>query len=96
MTPILSRHASWPLILDFSGIFYTIPFALTNIFSMAKGKSQYCTWYCSEKDCNRANDVTYYDRRRDDEIAKTLSKFCPNCRKHTVHKRKDTKKGSNN
>jgi len=59
---------------------------------MAKGKSQYCTWYCTE--CNAANKVTYYDKRRNDEIVKELSMFCPKCRKHVDHKRKDTKKGS--
>lgn len=61
---------------------------------MAKGKSQYCTWYCMT--CNAANYVTYYDKRRDTEIVKLLSKFCPqrSCRKHIEHKRKDTKKGS--
>ncbi len=59
---------------------------------MAKGKSQYCTWYCGE--CKTANDVTAYDKRRDEEIVKELSKFCPMCRKHTDHKRKDTKKGN--
>ena len=61
---------------------------------MAKGKSQYCTWYCGE--CHAANYVTYYDKRRDGEIVKELSKFCPQCRKHIDHKRKDTKKGSGN
>lgn len=60
---------------------------------MAKGKSQYCTWYCGE--CNRANYLSYYDKRRNEEIVKVLSKFCPQCRKHVDHKRKDTKKGSN-
>ncbi len=59
---------------------------------MAKGKSQYCTWYC--KDCNRANYITYYDKRRNDEIVKELKKFCPQCRKHVEHKRKDTKKAA--
>ena len=59
---------------------------------MAKGKSQYCTWFCGG--CNRANYVTYYDKRRDDEITKELKKFCPQCRKHEAHKRKDTKKGN--
>lgn len=61
---------------------------------MAKGKSQYCTWYCSA--CKCANDVTYYDKRRDDEIVKELSKFCPECMDHVMHRRKDTKKGSGN
>ncbi|OGJ42850.1 50S ribosomal protein L33 [Candidatus Peregrinibacteria bacterium RIFCSPLOWO2_02_FULL_39_10] len=59
---------------------------------MAKGKSQYCTWYCGE--CHRANDVTYYDKRRDDQLKKEFKKFCPKCRKHVVHKRKDTRKGN--
>lgn len=59
---------------------------------MAKGKSQYCTWFCPE--CKRANYVTYYNKRRDDEITKEVKKFCPSCHKHLLHKRKDTKKGS--
>ncbi|PKL36427.1 50S ribosomal protein L33 [Candidatus Peregrinibacteria bacterium HGW-Peregrinibacteria-1] len=59
---------------------------------MAKGKSQYCTWYCEE--CNRANYISYYLKRRSDEIVKELNKFCPGCRKHVLHKRKDTKKGN--
>ncbi|PIZ76019.1 50S ribosomal protein L33 [Candidatus Peregrinibacteria bacterium CG_4_10_14_0_2_um_filter_38_24] len=60
---------------------------------MAKGKSQYCTWFCPE--CKKANDISAYDKRRNDEIVKEISKFCPKCRKHTDHKRKDTKKGKN-
>lgn len=60
---------------------------------MAKGKSQYCTWYCVE--CGKPNDVTAYDKRRDEDIIKILSKFCPDCRSHQDHKRKDTKKGNN-
>ena len=59
---------------------------------MAKGKSQYCTWFCSS--CNRGNYVTYYDKRRNDDIVKELSKFCAKCRVHSEHKRKDTKKGN--
>ena len=38
---------------------------------MAKGKSQYATWFC--KDCNRGNYLSYYDKRRNDEIVKELS-----------------------
>ncbi|MDP2643034.1 MAG: 50S ribosomal protein L33 [Candidatus Peregrinibacteria bacterium] len=60
---------------------------------MAKGKSQYCTWFCPE--CKKGNDISAYDKRRNDEIVKEISKFCPKCRKHTDHKRKDTKKGKN-
>jgi len=59
---------------------------------MAKGKSQYATWFCG--DCNRGNYLSYYPRNRNDEIVKSLKKFCPQCRKHVVHKRKDTKKGN--
>ncbi len=61
---------------------------------MAKGKSQYATWRCAE--CNTANYVMPYNKRRDDEIKKELKKFCshPKCRAHVVHKRKDTKKGN--
>ena len=60
---------------------------------MAKGKSQYCTWYCTK--CNSANYVTEYDKRRNDEIVKELKKFCSKDQAHVMHKRKDTKKGSN-
>jgi hypothetical protein len=49
----------------------------------------------SMKPCNTAHQsITAYDKRRDSEIAKELSLFCPKCRKHTNHKRKDTRKGS--
>ncbi|MEK7673552.1 MAG: hypothetical protein AAB373_06755 [Patescibacteria group bacterium] len=70
---------------------------------MAKGKSQYVTWYCTEPKpkednpnalCNYPINVTYLDKRRDAELIKVLSKFCPQCRKHTSAKRKDTKKGN--
>lgn len=63
---------------------------------MAHGKSQFATWFC--KECNHPKKVTDYNKRRDAEIVKELSMFCPNkkCRKHTIHKRKDTKKGSAN
>jgi len=76
---------------DKSGISYRM-LLLDKKYVMAKGKSQYCTWFCGE--CNRANYVTYYDKRRNDEIVKELAKFCPQCRKHVDHKRKDTKKGN--
>lgn len=59
---------------------------------MAKGKSQYCTWFCGE--CKKANFISYYDKRRNDEIIKEMNKFCPQCRSYQVHKRKDTKKGN--
>ncbi|MBD3330823.1 50S ribosomal protein L33 [Candidatus Peregrinibacteria bacterium] len=58
---------------------------------MTKGKSQCCTWFCGQ--CNKANYVTFYNRSRNDEITKVLKKFCPQCRAHSEHKRKDTKKG---
>jgi len=59
---------------------------------MAKGKSQYCGWYCSET--GRQNYVTAYNKSRNDEIVKELSKFSPTLRKHTIHKRKDLRKSS--
>lgn len=61
---------------------------------MAKGKSQFANWICSE--CNKVHDVSAYPKNRNDEIVKEISKFCNNaqCRKHTTHKRKDTKKGN--
>ncbi len=59
---------------------------------MAKGKSTFCTWYCGE--CNKAHDVSYYNKKSEN-VTKELSKYCSQCKKHTVHKRKDTKKGSN-
>ena len=59
---------------------------------MAKGKSQYATWFCGG--CNRANYVTYYNKRENERIVKELKKFCPQCRSHQEHKRKDTKKGN--
>lgn len=59
---------------------------------MAHGNSQFCTWYCP--DCNKPHSVTAYLKRRNDEIVKELKKFCSACRSHTLHKRKDTKKGN--
>ncbi|PIR55516.1 50S ribosomal protein L33 [Candidatus Peregrinibacteria bacterium CG10_big_fil_rev_8_21_14_0_10_36_19] len=59
---------------------------------MAKGKSQNCTWFCSE--CNTANDLSHYPKNRNEEIVKELKKFCSKCRAHVIHKRKDTKKGN--
>lgn len=59
---------------------------------MAKGKSQYATWFCTE--CNRANYHSYYDKRRDAEIVKVLKKNCRQCDGVQEHKRKDTKKGN--
>ncbi|MBU1992388.1 50S ribosomal protein L33 [Patescibacteria group bacterium] len=41
-----------------------------------------------------AGQVTYYNKHNNDTIMKDKKRFCPKCRKHTVHKRKDTKKGS--
>jgi len=59
---------------------------------MAHGKSTFCTWFCSQ--CNNANYVTAYNKKSNDKITKELNKFCKKCRVRTVHKRKDTKKGS--
>lgn len=58
---------------------------------MAKGKSTFCTWYCSE--CNSANYINAYNKRNNDAIGKEFSKFCSSCRGHFSHRRKDTKKG---
>ncbi len=63
-----------------------------NYSFMSKVKSQYCTWRCP--DCNKPNSVTAYDKRRDSEIKKELSMYCNQCRAHSNHKRKDTKKGN--
>ncbi|MFA5829943.1 MAG: 50S ribosomal protein L33 [Candidatus Gracilibacteria bacterium] len=59
---------------------------------MAKGKSQYTAWYCSE--CGRANYVTAYNKKSNDKIKKELSKFCKQSKTRTVHKRKDLKKAA--
>jgi len=61
---------------------------------MPKGKSQKATWFCSE--CGRANYIIAYNKKSNDKIAKERRKFCAQCRKTMSHKRKDTKKGSNN
>lgn len=61
---------------------------------MAHGKSQFCTWRCEK--CNKPHKVTAYNKREDAETVKELSMFCNVCGEHTMHKRKDTKKGSNN
>lgn len=59
---------------------------------MARGKSQFATWRCEV--CNKPHGVTAYNKKSNEKITKELSMFCNQCRKHTVHKRKDTKKGS--
>ena len=60
---------------------------------MARGKSQYCTWYCTV--CNRANYISAYNKKSNDKVKKELKKYCRQCHKHVMHKRKDTKKGTN-
>jgi ribosomal protein L33 len=59
---------------------------------MAKGKSQFATWYCAT--CNRGNYITAYNKRNNENIVKVLSKHCGQCHIHTDHKRKDTKKAA--
>jgi len=56
---------------------------------MARGKSTFCTWFCTE--CNKANYITTYNKRGEGEVLKEKNKYCDQCRKHTPHKRKDTK-----
>lgn len=58
---------------------------------MAKGKSQYCGWVCTET--SAINYVTYYNKREGDRIVKELKKFSPTLKRKTIHKRKDLKKG---
>jgi len=58
---------------------------------MAKGKSQYCGWVCTET--GSTNYVTAYNKREGDRIVKELKKYSPGVRRHTIHKRKDLKKG---
>jgi ribosomal protein L33 len=60
---------------------------------MAKGKSTFATWRCEK--CNKPHGVTAYNKKNNEKIAKELSMYCSQCRAHTMHKRKDTKKGSN-
>ncbi len=59
---------------------------------MVPGKSTFATWRCS--DCNKPHKVTAYNKKNEN-VAKELKMFCSHCRAHTMHKRKDTKKGSN-
>jgi len=61
---------------------------------MARGKSQFCTWFCTE--CNAANYITAYNKKSNERILKERNKFCKHCRQTLLHRRKDTKKGSNN
>ncbi|MFA6528097.1 MAG: 50S ribosomal protein L33 [Candidatus Gracilibacteria bacterium] len=56
---------------------------------MARGKSTYCTWYCP--DCKTGNYISTYNKRENETTLKVKSKFCKKERKHTMHKRKDTK-----
>lgn len=57
---------------------------------MAKGKSQYCVWNCTV--CNKGNYVTAYNKKSNEKIKKEFKKFCKQCRKTTLHKRKDVRK----
>ncbi|MCC7432932.1 hypothetical protein IT412_05430 [Candidatus Peregrinibacteria bacterium] len=59
---------------------------------MAKGKSTFATWYCTET--GKPKKTTAYDKRRNDEIVKELKMYNKDLRKRTVHKRKDVKKAS--
>ncbi len=59
---------------------------------MAKGKSQFATWYCSQ--CNRGNYITAYNKKNNENIVKVLRKHCGQCRDTLDHKRKDTKKAA--
>ncbi|MGL5830893.1 MAG: 50S ribosomal protein L33 [Candidatus Altimarinota bacterium] len=59
---------------------------------MAKGKSTYTTWRCGK--CQKPHATTAYNKKNNEKITKELSKFCSQCRAHTDHKRKDTKKGT--
>ena len=59
---------------------------------MARGKSQFCTWFCTE--CNAGNYITAYNKKSNEKITRELNKFCKFCRKTVAHKRKDTKKGN--
>ena len=59
---------------------------------MARGKSTFCTWRCEK--CNKPHKVTAYNKKSNEKITKELSMFCNSCHEHTMHKRKDTKKGS--
>ncbi|MBD3270846.1 50S ribosomal protein L33 [Candidatus Peregrinibacteria bacterium] len=59
---------------------------------MAKGKSTFATWRCEK--CSKPHKVTYYNKKNEN-VTKELKMFCNQCREHTLHKRKDTKKGSN-
>ena len=59
---------------------------------MAKGKSTYATWRCDQ--CGKPHKTTAYNKKSNDKIAKELSMFCNQCKAHTTHKRKDTKKGN--
>ncbi|HAU39551.1 TPA: 50S ribosomal protein L33 [Candidatus Peregrinibacteria bacterium] len=56
---------------------------------MARGKSTFCTWYCSE--CNKAGYISTYNKKSNEKIKKTKKKYCAKCRKSMDHKRKDTK-----
>ncbi len=60
---------------------------------MARGKSQFCTWSCTE--CKAGNYTTAYNKKSNEKVKKELRKFCKHCRKTIVHRRKDTKKAVN-
>jgi len=57
---------------------------------MAKGKSTFCAWVCSET--GAANYVTTYNKKAPN-TTKEKMKYSPTLRKRTKHVRKDVKKG---
>ncbi len=61
-------------------------------YEMARGKSQFCNWYCSQ--CGAANYITAYNKKSNEKIIRELRKFCKFCRKTVMHRRKDTKKAA--
>jgi len=55
---------------------------------MAKGKAVFATYICP--DCKTMIKTI---RRHPRKVAPELKKFCRKCRKHTLQKAKDVKKG---
>lgn len=56
---------------------------------MAKGKSTFCTWFCTET--GMILGTTYYKKINNDKVMKEKKMYNPRLRKRVIAKRKDTK-----
>jgi large subunit ribosomal protein L33 len=58
-----------------------------NLNHMAKGSATITSFYCTA--CNKLNYTNHRNKKEHPKIE--VSKFCNQCKKHTLHKGKDAK-----